>query len=338
MADAKFKPRTLKFKSEAELLDDVRRLRRGCRSHGNWSFPQIAWHLRNGMEASLAAPANSEPTAEQKAMHPVIDEIINTGAFPPGLPPPPGMIPPNAGLTDAETDALIAAIEKLFATDQSHGSLGRVGPLPIDKIRAFHLVHAANHLSYLMPAPPPRALKFDNLDQVVAEVEKLRKGYRKTGVWTLAQTCGHLAAVMEFSLTPPPPGAVATPEQTARRQDFIKSIQAGRSGKFSAPPTTVPSPDAGDDQIERFLADIKTLKEFPHKEVMMGPLGPAPVGDAIAAHLAHAAHHLGFLLPSEFAPRENLTFSNIDEVIAATELAGISKPVVRFTPIGNVKG
>jgi len=25
-------------------------------------------------------------------------------------------------------------------------------------------------------------------------------------------------------------------------------------------------------------------------------------------------------------------------VIAATELAGISKPVVRFTPIGNVKG
>jgi len=167
-----------------------------------------------------------------------------------------------------------------------------------------------------MPAPPPRVLKFDNLDQVVAEVEKLRKGYRKTGVWTLPQTCGHLAAVMEFSLTPPPPGAVATPEQTARRQDFIKSIQAGRSGKFSAPPTTVPSPDAGDDQIDRFLADIKTLKEFPHKEVMMGPLGPAPVGDAIAAHLAHAAHHLGFLLPSEIAPRENLSFNNIDEVIA----------------------
>src|SRR5262249_24627003 len=31
-------------------------------------------------------------------------------------------------------------------------------------------------------------------------------------------------------------------------------------------------------------------------------------------------------------------YKNIDEVIAATELAGISKPVVRFTPIGNVKG
>jgi tRNA-splicing ligase RtcB (3'-phosphate/5'-hydroxy nucleic acid ligase) len=31
-------------------------------------------------------------------------------------------------------------------------------------------------------------------------------------------------------------------------------------------------------------------------------------------------------------------YKNIDEVIAATELAGISKPVVRLTPIGNVKG
>jgi len=31
-------------------------------------------------------------------------------------------------------------------------------------------------------------------------------------------------------------------------------------------------------------------------------------------------------------------YKNVDEEIAATELAGISKPVVRFAPIGNVKG
>jgi tRNA-splicing ligase RtcB len=31
-------------------------------------------------------------------------------------------------------------------------------------------------------------------------------------------------------------------------------------------------------------------------------------------------------------------YKDIDEVIAATELAGISKPVARFSPIGNVKG
>jgi tRNA-splicing ligase RtcB len=31
-------------------------------------------------------------------------------------------------------------------------------------------------------------------------------------------------------------------------------------------------------------------------------------------------------------------YKNIDDVILATELAGISKRVVRFIPIGNVKG
>ena len=30
-------------------------------------------------------------------------------------------------------------------------------------------------------------------------------------------------------------------------------------------------------------------------------------------------------------------YKDIDEVIAATEVAGINKPVARFTPIGNVK-
>jgi len=38
------------------------------------------------------------------------------------------------------------------------------------------------------------------------------------------------------------------------------------------------------------------------------------------------------------AEEAGAAYKNIDEVIATTELAGISKPVVRFTPIGNVKG
>jgi tRNA-splicing ligase RtcB (3'-phosphate/5'-hydroxy nucleic acid ligase) len=38
------------------------------------------------------------------------------------------------------------------------------------------------------------------------------------------------------------------------------------------------------------------------------------------------------------AEEAGAAYKDIDEVIQATELAGISKPVVRFTPIGNVKG
>jgi tRNA-splicing ligase RtcB (3'-phosphate/5'-hydroxy nucleic acid ligase) len=38
------------------------------------------------------------------------------------------------------------------------------------------------------------------------------------------------------------------------------------------------------------------------------------------------------------AEEAGAAYKDIDEVIAATERAGISKPVARFTPIGNVKG
>jgi tRNA-splicing ligase RtcB len=38
------------------------------------------------------------------------------------------------------------------------------------------------------------------------------------------------------------------------------------------------------------------------------------------------------------AEEAGAAYKDIDEVIAATEQAGISKPVARFTPIGNVKG
>ena len=38
------------------------------------------------------------------------------------------------------------------------------------------------------------------------------------------------------------------------------------------------------------------------------------------------------------AEEAGAAYKDIDEVIAATDLAGISKPVARFTPIGNVKG
>jgi tRNA-splicing ligase RtcB len=41
---------------------------------------------------------------------------------------------------------------------------------------------------------------------------------------------------------------------------------------------------------------------------------------------------------SGLAEEAGPAYKNIDEVIEATELAGISRRVVRFVPVGNVKG
>ena len=41
---------------------------------------------------------------------------------------------------------------------------------------------------------------------------------------------------------------------------------------------------------------------------------------------------------SGLAEEAGAAYKNIDDVIAATELAGLCKRVVRLTPIGNIKG
>jgi tRNA-splicing ligase RtcB (3'-phosphate/5'-hydroxy nucleic acid ligase) len=41
---------------------------------------------------------------------------------------------------------------------------------------------------------------------------------------------------------------------------------------------------------------------------------------------------------SGLAEEAGLAYKNIDEVVEATEMAGISKRVARFVPVGNVKG
>src|SRR5690349_111112 len=51
------------------------------------------------------------------------------------------------------------------------------------------------------PAPARRALDFRSLDDVLADVERLRAGgYERLGRWDLATTCDHLAKGFEVAL------------------------------------------------------------------------------------------------------------------------------------------
>ena len=62
------KRRRLSFATEDAVLADVARLRRhGYRRHGNWSLPQIAWHLAIPLENYLTPLSSPDvkPTPEQ---------------------------------------------------------------------------------------------------------------------------------------------------------------------------------------------------------------------------------------------------------------------------------
>jgi len=61
-------------------------------------------------------------------------------------------------------------------------------------------------------------------------------------------------------------------------------------------------------------------------------------GDKLQREMAARGIYVRTASWSGLAEEAGGAYKDIDEVITATEQAGISKPVIRFTPIGNVKG
>jgi len=44
--------------------------------------------------------------------------------------------------------------------------------------------------------PGRRTLRYESLDEVMPDVERLLEGHTTVGTWSLAQICRHLATVM----------------------------------------------------------------------------------------------------------------------------------------------
>jgi hypothetical protein len=294
--------RVLKFDTITSIADEVRRLRRGYTSDGQWSLPQIAWHLALPIRPALQPVSpDATSTAEQAQLkQKFLDPLLASGVMSSGLPVQPGMNPlVDAGpVNDTEIDRFLAALADLDATTQPRVMFGAFGIVSTDEFRAFIRIHSANHLAHLIPASPPRALTFGDEDAVIGDVEQLRRGYEKRGGWSLPQVCWHLAAFI--TLQPPAdPNDRMTPEQSSQLESFLKTIATrGGPNRWQAPRAVQPPADAGENDIERFIDAMRRLKTYPHAKVVMGPLGPAPIAEYRRAHLLHAAHHLGFLVPT----------------------------------------
>jgi tRNA-splicing ligase RtcB len=61
-------------------------------------------------------------------------------------------------------------------------------------------------------------------------------------------------------------------------------------------------------------------------------------GKQLESDLAHRGIYIRSVSYAGLAEEAGAAYKDINAVVAATEAAGLSKPVVRFTPIGNVKG
>jgi hypothetical protein len=149
-----------------------------------------------------------------------------------------------------------------------------------------------------------RTLRFESIDQVTAEVDRLveaeRAGrLRRLGNWTLGQTLGHLATWAEYSYTGAP----------LKFPFFIKWILRLRKRKFLYGPVPagvrIPGVQGGTlatepVPLEEALGRMRRVMERLKSEAPTAPnpfLGPLKHEEWVALTLRHAELHLGFLVP-----------------------------------------
>jgi hypothetical protein len=149
-----------------------------------------------------------------------------------------------------------------------------------------------------------RVLRFDSIDQMLAEVDRLvaseKAGrLKQLGNWTLGQTLNHLATWIEY-------GYIGCP---LKPPFFIRWILKLQRNKFLRGPmpagVRIPRVEGGtlaidpmplDEALPRFRRMAERLKTEPPTEPSPA-LGKLTHDEAIALNLRHAELHLGFLVP-----------------------------------------
>jgi len=149
-----------------------------------------------------------------------------------------------------------------------------------------------------------RLLRFESIDQVLAEVDHLfeaeRAGrLRRAGNWTLGQVLGHLACWAEYAYTGAP---LKVPFfikwfLRLRKETFLYSpMRAGVKIPGVAGGTLATEPMPLDEALGRYRRALERLKVEPpaSPNVIFGHLTHA---EWTALQLRHAELHLGFLIP-----------------------------------------
>ncbi|HSV13469.1 MAG TPA: DUF1569 domain-containing protein [Tepidisphaeraceae bacterium] len=295
--------RPLAFATEDGVLAEVARLRRhGYQKTGNWSLPQIAWHLMIPIDAYLNPPASPDiqPTPEQAKMKAgFVDYIVANGKLPPHATTAPPSWTPPADAGDADVERLVIGMNKLKNYPHAMVEMSVIGPVPIAECRRVHLVHAAHHLSFLQPKNARRdVLRFKSPDQAIADVRALKKGHKQAGDWTLPQACWHLNVALGNTMRPGPhaESAPMTDELRRRLQGILNTGQLPQG--VQAPATAAPPADAPESSIDTFIATLERWESYRGDFAPHRIFGKISDDEMCQLAMIHCAHHLSFFVPT----------------------------------------
>lgn len=148
--------------------------------------------------------------------------------------------------------------------------------------------------------PGRRTLRFEGLDEVMPDVERLLAGHTTVGAWSLAQICRHLATVLRRVVdlpasTPQDPSAWV-PEEQKRRVFESGMLPEGLPG----PAEIMPGETRGDrEEAEGLRAAIAHFQSSPGPVIPHRFFGPLTRAEWDRLQCIHCAHHLSFAVPAD---------------------------------------
>lgn len=146
--------------------------------------------------------------------------------------------------------------------------------------------------------PGRRRLRFGDYQGILAEVSGLACGHQTLGNWTLAQICNHLADTQEFSVESGEPDI----KTSALYRTTVGRIALGALLWFRWIPErqgdlTPPAAAEFETALSRLQGTIRRISSEPM--IARHPIfGRLSQGQWRQFHLHHAAHHLGFVIPT----------------------------------------
>jgi hypothetical protein len=149
-----------------------------------------------------------------------------------------------------------------------------------------------------------RILRFESINQVMAEVERLAEAERagrlkRLGNWTLGQALGHLAAWTEYGYTGVPlkvPFFIRWILRLQKRKFLYGPMRSGVRIPRVEGGTLATDPVPLEEGLGRYRRALERLK-------VEAPTAPSPIfgrlthEESIALSLRHAELHLGFFIP-----------------------------------------
>ena len=145
-----------------------------------------------------------------------------------------------------------------------------------------------------------RELRFNSLDEVMPDVERLLAGHSTVGHWSLAQMCHHLATVMR-RVVDMPASTPADPSQWAPEERKREVLDSGLL------PEGLPTlPQLVPDESLEVREEAENLRAaIAHYKASSGPVvphrifGPLTKAEWDRVQCIHCAHHLSFAVPAD---------------------------------------